>query len=215
MVGPAGPARQFPSGMMGSSQRRSPSWLVAESSLSEWVVRGGLRRTRRKPVHGGSMAPSMAPTVLRSPPRPAPDSFLRTPTTEENQKIKKKAEAGRCALRRRIAGICVVAGQRPALPTDIHALRGFTVSTKVAPHEQQTMPFQQIVGICRRRGGSGCGGVRGMDAAAKPPRVRALCLRSTASQAPERTAASGWAGLGVYGVPRNRTHPAIPPIPRF
>jgi len=26
-------------------------------------------------------------------------------------------------------------------------------------------------GTCRRRGGSGCGGVRGMDAAAKPPRV--------------------------------------------
>ena len=35
-----------------------------------------------------------------------------------------------------------------------------------------------------------------MDAAAKPPGVRALCLRSTASQASERTAASGWAGLG-------------------
>ncbi|TQM04634.1 hypothetical protein FB552_2293 [Stenotrophomonas maltophilia] len=49
-----------------------------------------------------------------------------------------------------------------------------------------------------------------MDAAAKPPWVMALCLRSTASQAPERTAASGWAGLGVYGVSRNRTHPAIP-----
>jgi hypothetical protein len=49
-----------------------------------------------------------------------------------------------------------------------------------------------------------------MDAAAKPPWVRPLCLRSTASQAPERTAASGWAGLGVYGVSRNRTHPAIP-----
>ena len=28
----------------------------------------GLRRTRRKPVLGGSMAPSMAPTVLRTPP---------------------------------------------------------------------------------------------------------------------------------------------------
>ncbi|MNV99507.1 hypothetical protein D3C71_1948800 [compost metagenome] len=31
------------------------------------------------------------------------------------------------------------------------------------------MPFRQIAEICRRRGGSGCGGVRGMDAAAKPP----------------------------------------------
>ena len=31
------------------------------------------------------------------------------------------------------------------------------------------MQFRQIAEICRRRGGSGCGGVRGMDAAAKPP----------------------------------------------
>jgi hypothetical protein len=54
-----------------------------------------------------------------------------------------------------------------------------------------------------------------MDAAAKPPWVRALCLRSTASQAPERPAASDWAGprSGVYGVSRNRTHPAIPDSP--
>ncbi len=29
----------------------------------------------------------------------------------------------------------------------------------------------QIAKICRRRGGSGCGSVRGMDAAAKPPRM--------------------------------------------
>ena len=44
--------------------------------------------------------------------------------------------------------------------------------------------------------------VGAMDGAIEPPGVRALCLRSTASQAPERTAASGWAGprSGVYGV---------------
>ncbi len=89
------------------------------------------------------------------------------------------------------------------------------VSTKVDTYQEQVMSSGQIAEICRRRGGSGCGGVRGMDAAAKPPGVRALCLRSTASQAPERTAASGWAGLGVYGVPRNRTHLAIPRVARF
>ncbi len=43
--------------------------------------------------------------------------------------------------------------------------------------------------------------------AIESPRVRALCLRSTASQAPERTAASGWAGLGVYGVSCQPTPP--------
>ncbi|MBA0304481.1 hypothetical protein D7Y36_16650 [Stenotrophomonas maltophilia] len=48
----------------------------------------------------------------------------------------------------------------------------------------------------------GCRTVGAMDGAIEPPRVRALCLRSTASQVPERTAASGWAGprRGVYGV---------------
>ncbi len=58
------------------------------------------------------------------------------------------------------------------------------MSTKVDTYQEQAMPFRQIAAICRRRGGSGCGGVRGMDAAAKP---------------------HGW----VYGVPRNRIHPAI------
>ncbi len=40
------------------------------------------------------------------------------------------------------------------------------------------------------------------QAATEPPWVRVLCLRSTASRAPERPAASGWAGprSGVYGV---------------
>ncbi|MDF2482352.1 MAG: hypothetical protein K0R79_2709, partial [Stenotrophomonas indicatrix] len=42
------------------------------------------------------------------------------------------------------------------------------VSTKVDTY-QSRKPFRQIAEICRRRGGSGCGGVRGMDAAAKPP----------------------------------------------
>ena len=45
--------------------------------------------------------------------------------------------------------------------------------------------------------------------AIEPPGVRALCLRSTASQAPERTAASGWAGprSGVHGVSCQPTPP--------
>ncbi|PJL07673.1 hypothetical protein B9Y72_12375 [Stenotrophomonas maltophilia] len=43
------------------------------------------------------------------------------------------------------------------------------VSTKVDTHQEQVMPSRQIAEICRRRGGSGCGGVSAMDAAAKPP----------------------------------------------
>ncbi len=47
-----------------------PSWGLMRPRPQETVEGrpGGLRRTRRKPVLGGSMAPSMAPTVLRSPP---------------------------------------------------------------------------------------------------------------------------------------------------
>ncbi len=44
------------------------------------------------------------------------------------------------------------------------------VSTKVDTY-QSRKPFRQLADNCRRRGGSGCGGVRGMDAAAKPPGV--------------------------------------------
>jgi len=39
------------------------------------------------------------------------------------------------------------------------------VSTEVDTHQEQAMPFRQIAEICRRRGGSGCGGVSRMDAA--------------------------------------------------
>jgi len=79
------------------------------------------------------------------------------------------------------------------------------VSTKVDTHQQPSEPV---------RGGAVWGGrtVGAMDGAIEPPWVRALCLRSTASQAPERTAASGWAGprRGVYGVSCQPTPPRHP-----
>ena len=42
------------------------------------------------------------------------------------------------------------------------------VSTKVDTHQEQAMPFRQITETCRRRGGSGCGGVSAMDGATEP-----------------------------------------------
>ena len=42
------------------------------------------------------------------------------------------------------------------------------VSTKVDTHQEQAIPFRQIVENCQRRGGSGCGGVIRMDAATEP-----------------------------------------------
>ena len=58
-----------------------------------------------------------------------------------------------------------------------------------------------------------CAGQRTRARRHRAPGVRALCLRSTASQAPERPAASGWAGprSGVYGVSCQPTPPRHPP----
>ncbi len=77
------------------------------------------------------------------------------------------------------------------------------------PHQDQSNRHRETV-----EGGAVWAGrtVGAMDGAIEPPGVRALCLRSTASQAPERPAASGWAGprSGVYGVPAIRHRPAQP-----
>ena len=56
-----------------------------------------------------------------------------------------------------------------------------------------------------------CRTVGAMDGAIEPPWVRALCLRSTASQAPERTAASGWAGPRKGGLRRVLPAHTAPP----
>ncbi|MBA0365485.1 hypothetical protein D7V29_04110, partial [Stenotrophomonas maltophilia] len=56
-------------------------------------------------------------------------------------------------------------GQSPLRSNGIRPRADPDVSTKVDTHQEQLMPFRQIVEICRRRGGSGCGGVSRMDAA--------------------------------------------------
>jgi|GEM_PF-3369797 hypothetical protein len=56
------------------------------------------------------------------------------------------------------------------------------------------------------------GTVKNMDVFAKPPRVKAHCLRGTASRATERPAAGGWAGArrAVYGVSRKGLPVGLP-----
>ncbi len=49
------------------------------------------------------------------------------------------------------------------------------VSTKVDSY-QSSKPFRQIAENCRRRGGSGCGGVSAMDGATEPY-LRKICQR--------------------------------------
>ncbi len=106
--------------------RRSPSWLewVAYSGFLGFGRAGGLRRGRRESIPGGSGAPSMALTPLRSPPaRPRTGSCA---ASHGRQNRKSKAKAGRFALQCLTSEISLVAGQRPALPGSIHALRGST-----------------------------------------------------------------------------------------
>ncbi len=100
-------------------------------------------RTRRKPVPGGSMAPSMAPTVLpthTAPPLTDPRGCWWVPTVGRHIcQISKFIYRNSSGIRAR----CAATGSDPVL--------------------------RQIAEVCRRRGGSGGGGVRGLDAAAQPP----------------------------------------------
>ncbi|GEM_PF-970272 len=164
--GPAGlrPAPQRPSGQGNSN---SNGWFPAG-----W--RGGSGCGGRcKYVHVSSVAPSMALT----PPQPDPPHLRQIPAV------------GRCRpWSTRGSMPCMDEIQSmisKSVGTSIHALRGSnssksnisvvhrTASTRGVDLrvDQGRHPpgFRQIAENCRRRGGSGCGGVRGMDAAAKPP----------------------------------------------
>ncbi|CAM0125735.1 hypothetical protein SMJ63A_80074 [Stenotrophomonas geniculata] len=150
--------------------------LVADSGPQGVGRAGRLRRGRCKYVPVSSVAASMRLTPLRSlPARPLTVSCACQP----RKRIKRsKAKAGSLCRAEPMLGCCTrslsaehgSALQKiiPIILSFIHAWRGSTVSTKVDTH-QCNIPFRQIAGSCRRRGGSGCGGVRGMDAAAKPP----------------------------------------------
>ena len=131
----------------------APSWLghSANSGFLGVGRAGGLRRGRREYVLVGSVAPSMALTPLRSPPaRPRTGSCA---LSHERQNKKSKAEAGRFALQCLISDV-------PWLPASGRHYR------RASTHG---VDLPQVAETCRRRGGSGGGAVRGMDAAAKPP----------------------------------------------
>ena len=137
-----------------SGQRLSPSWRGlgrelrgAKAALGRagWV-RGG----RREPIHGGLAAASMP----RTPPRTHPARPLTVSVGVQPRKKERKAKAGRFAA----LALVTTNGRHP--PQARH------VSTKVdTPQQQCRTPTRQIAGTCRRRGGSGCGGVSAMDGA--------------------------------------------------
>ncbi len=135
--------------------RRSPSWLGLSANGGFLGVgrAGGLRRGRCEYVLVGSGAPSMALTPLRSPPaRPRTGSCA---ASHGRQNKKSKAEAGRFALQCLISDV-------PWLPASGRHYR------RASTHG---VDLPQIAEICRRRGGSGCGGVSAMDGATEPTRT--------------------------------------------
>gem|GEM_PF-2596898 len=135
-------------------------------------------------------------TPLRSPTRPASDTVRRfRPPRKEKRRARAKAKA---AFR-------VAAGWTNPYPTSIRQISSTQgVDLPCRPRSTPTNRHRETV-----EGGEVWVGrtVGAMDGAIEPPGVRALCLRSTASQAPERPAASGWAGLGVRGVSCQPTPP--------
>jgi len=134
-------------GGLGWVGRGEPGWV--------WGLAGRvrLRRGRCKYVPVSSVAASMRLTPLRSPTRPASDTFRRfRPPRKEIRRAKAKA-----AFR-------VAAGVR-SLP---HT-QGGIYRVDQGRHLPEIAIYPPSPGNCRRRGGVGWRGVRGMDAAAKPP----------------------------------------------
>ena len=138
-------------------------------------------------------------TPLRRPTHPASDTVRRLrPPRKEKRRAGAKAKA---AFR-------VAAGWTKPYPTSIRQISSTQgVDLPCRPRSTPTNRHRETV-----EGGEVWVGrtVGAMDGAIEPPGVRALCLRSTASQAPERTAASGWAGLGFTACPANPHRPAQP-----
>ena len=174
------------------------------SRITGWI--GGLGRAggdaggRCKPVPGGLAAAS----IPRTPP-PSPPTRPLTHSGGSARHGKKKRRAGAKAK----AAFRVAAGWTNPYPTSIRQISSTQgVDLPRRPRSTPTHRHRETV-----EGGEVWVGrtVGAMDGAIEPPGVRALCLRSTASQAPERTAASGWAGPRKGGLRRVLpVHTALP-----
>ncbi len=215
MVGPAGPVRQFRRGMMGSSQRRSPSWLG---------VGRGQRVYRNGPCGVGCAGHAVNPSPgarWRHPWRqrscaahPAQPLTVSCACQPRKRIKRSEAKAGARCRAEPMLGCCtrsLSAEHGSALQKIISIIPALSTHCVIYRVDQgRHLPTAAM--ICRRRGGSGCGGVRGTG-----PRHASGGLGRTPNPglavcAGQRTRASrGQAPQGrVYGVSRNRTHPAIP-----
>ena len=105
----------------------------------------------------------------------------------------------------------------------LHRNRIFRIGKEMRPRmawiyrADQGRHLPTATGTCQRWGGVGRQDRWRHGWRHRAPWVRALCLRSTASQAPERAAAGGWAGprSGFTACPACPHRPAIPRNTRF
>ncbi len=151
-----------------------------------WAGSAGLPGTRREPIHGGSMAPTVPgspvdPTLPAFPrrrgeqsqgQRPGPEPFAAQrdpPPTRRSRKQKRQPSAAFLLL------------LLPLIPPFPSAPAGNLTGGPSGPLQDRSAP--------------GCGG--------RAPWERVLCLRSTASQVPERPAAEPPPGGGSRRVPQS------------
>ena len=153
-----------------------------------WVEAGEGAGTRRKPIHGGSMAPSMAPTVPRTHPDRPPTVFGHVQPRKRKKKTKSKSG---------LAGSLFVepspcsAAFRPVREAE----RGLGSTRASAARDPLLLFFILFRGLARTEIVSGrVGGGGGVSAAWMP-----------------RLSPHGW----VHGVPANPTRPAHPQETRF
>ena len=182
---------------------RSRSNVDVKSGLSVGWRGGSGCGGRRKYVPVASIAPSMALT----PPQPEPPRLRQVPA------ICRDCILHCCWWVSTLVDTCLACGGRLLFVVGDDRWS----SSEQAQRSDPLLLFflSSVAGRPRKLSEAGRGGLRRgvsrMDAATELTGVKALCLRSTASQAPERTAASGWAGprRGTCSVPC-AAHPARP-----
>ncbi len=143
----------------------APSWLgIAANSGFPWVGRaGGVRRGRRKPVHGGLAAASMPRIPRLTPPaRPWTGSCARQPRKTRRKDQKQRPVAALSSTHGVDLPVPGTSRSTPCVDEFVRHQNQSGVRARCEATGSDPVPFWQLAGNCRRRGGSGCGGVSGM-----------------------------------------------------
>ncbi len=215
MVGPAEPVRQFRRGMMGSSQRRSPSWLG---------VGRGQRVYRNGPCGvacaGHAVNPSLGarwrhPWRQRSCAAHPAQPLTVSCACQPRKRIKRsEAKAGARCRAEPMPGCCtrsLSAEHGSALQKIISIIPALSTHGVDLPCRPRSTPTNSSDDLSKagwvrlrgrpRHGPEACLGRVGQDAQPWSCRVRRTVHTSKPRPSPQGR---------VYGVPRTRTRPAIP-----